>query len=49
MTDRDDPADKSLAQTISDTCTCEYPYPREIWDGHHPDCATLNREENSQP
>jgi hypothetical protein len=22
------------------TCTCEYPYPREIWDGHHPNCVT---------
>lgn len=27
-------------------CTCEYPYPREIWDGHHPDCAVLNRAED---
>jgi hypothetical protein len=20
-------------------CTCEYPYPVGIWDGHHPNCA----------
>lgn len=19
-------------------CTCEYPYPVGIWDGHHPNC-----------
>lgn len=26
-------------------CTCEYPYPREIWCGHHPHCALNQREE----
>lgn len=23
------------------TCTCEYPYPVGVWDGHHPNCAAV--------
>lgn len=25
--------------TVSPVCTCEYPYPPEIWSGHHPHCG----------
>lgn len=37
--------ESSLAQRISTQCTCEYPYPREIWAGHHPNCATEQQPE----
>lgn len=30
-------------------CTCEYPYPREIWDGHHSSCATEQQPEPELP
>lgn len=36
--------ESSLAQRIAAQCTCEYPYPREIWAGHHPNCVTEQPE-----
>lgn len=37
--------ESSLAQRIAAQCTCEYPYPRDIWAGHHPNCATEQQPE----
>jgi hypothetical protein len=27
-------------------CTCEYPYPVGIWEGHHPNCALEQPPDN---
>lgn len=47
LTEQPEPAQResSLAQRIAAQCTCEYPYPREIWAGHHPNCATEQQPE----
>jgi len=31
-------AEFEAAQVAEWGCTCEYPYPPEIWMGHHPNC-----------
>lgn len=39
-----DPVARQAASLLSDDslrsmlCTCEYPYPAEVWSGHHPNC-----------
>jgi hypothetical protein len=32
-------------QQPAPTCTCEYPYPVGVWDGHHPNCASEQQPE----
>jgi hypothetical protein len=36
--------EEAIAETL---CTCEYPYPAGVWEGHHPHCGMEPEEEDA--
>jgi hypothetical protein len=41
------PPPTGIEQPSAIECTCEYPYPQGIWEGHHPNCTAISSVELS--